>query len=158
MGLDMYLYLSNTFSSKYGRDEEKEAENVKAVATMMGAEDFLKEDDLQFADVKLQVAYWRKANAIHKFFVDTCANGVDECQDIYVPSEKLMELKNRCEKVLENHDLASELLPSQSGFFFGSTDYDEWYFEDLENTVKQISKVIEKATNSHLSVCYRASW
>jgi hypothetical protein len=155
MGLDMYLYVSKTFSSLYG--EPGEDEKVKSVAQMLDAEDFLNEDELQFADVKFQVAYWRKANAIHKYFVDKCANGKDECQDIYVPMEELVKLKELCEQVLENKSLASELLPSQAGFFFGSTDYDEYYYQDLENTIEQISKVIEK-DNSSWDIYYKASW
>ena len=37
-----------------------------------------------------------------------------------------------CDKVLDDNSLAEELLPTRSGFFFGSTDYDEWYFEDIK--------------------------
>ena len=154
----MYLYVSNTYYSKYGRDEQKEKENVKTVAKMIKAEDFLFDDDFQSATVQLQVAYWRKANAIHKFFVDTCANGEDDCQEIYVDRDHLVELKSLCEKVLENHDLAPELLPTQSGFFFGSYEYDEWYFENLKNTIKQISKVIDRTEDTCWDITYSASW
>lgn len=152
----MYLYVSKTFSSKYGRPGEDE--KVKSVAQMMSAEDFLDEDELQFVDVKFQVAYWRKANAIHKYFVDKCADGKDECQDIYVPHEDLVKLKELCEKVLDDKSLARELLPSQSGFFFGSTEYDEYYYQDLEDTIKQISRVITKAEDNNWGIYYHASW
>jgi hypothetical protein len=152
----MYLYVSQTFFSKYGKPGE--VEKVKSIAQMMSAEDFLNEDEHQFVDVKFQVAYWRKANAIHKYFVDKCANGKDECQDIYVPREDLVKLKELCEKVLDDKSLARELLPSQSGFFFGSTEYDEYYYQDLEDTIKQISKVINKAEDNHWDIYYRASW
>lgn len=156
MGLDQYLYVSKCFSSLYGRPGEDE--KVKSVAQMMGAEDFLDEDKLQFVNVKFQVAYWRKANAIHKYFVDKCADGKDECQDIYVPHEDLVKLKELCEKVLDDKSLARELLPSQSGFFFGSTEYDEYYYQDLEDTIKQISRVITKAEDNNWGIYYHASW
>lgn len=154
----MYLYVSETFSSKYG--EPGEDEKVKSIAQMMGAEDFLNEDKLQFADVKFQVAYWRKANAIHKYFVDKCADGKDECQDIYVELDDLVKLKELCDKVLDDKSLASELLPSQSGFFFGGTEYDEWYYQDLELTIQQISKVIDRVNQEdcHWNIYYCASW
>lgn len=157
MGLDMYLYIGNTFS-KYSPVDGND--KVKSVAKMLNAEDFIKEDGIQFANVKLQVAYWRKSNAVHQYFVDTCAEGKDECQEIYVGLENLEDLKNRCEKILENHDLASELLPTQSGFFFGSTEYDEYYFKDLKDTIKQITPVIErlKDKNCMWDVYYQASW
>ena len=48
-----------------------------------------------------------------------------------------------CEKRMKNPLLAQTLLPTQDGFFFGSTDYDEWYLEDLKSYVEQV-KIIEK--------------
>lgn len=38
--------------------------------------------------------------------------------------------------------VAEQLLPTQDGFFFGSTTYDEWYIEDLLDTVNALSKVL----------------
>ena len=40
-------------------------------------------------------------------------------------------------------EFAMEHLPSRSGFFFGSTEYDDWYVRDLEDTVEQIDDVID---------------
>jgi hypothetical protein len=106
----------------------------------------------------VQVAYWRKANAVHKFFVDL-AGGKDECQDIYVERENLQELLNRCDTILESKDVekAKELLPAQSGFFFGSTEYDEWYFLGLENTQEVLTKIIKDAPKDW-EFYYSASW
>jgi hypothetical protein len=36
---------------------------------------------------------------------------------------------------MDQQELAAELLPTTSGFFFGSTDYDEWYYTDIQRTV-----------------------
>jgi hypothetical protein len=36
--------------------------------------------------------------------------------------------------------VAKELLPTQAGFFFGSTDYDEYYYEDLVYTRDLLDK------------------
>jgi len=160
MGLDMYLYAEKFYSSSsWGKSEGKEG--VDTIAKMMDAESLLfsDEDNVQFAELKLEIAYWRKANAIHKFFVDTCADGVDNCQETYVSVENLQELLGRCKEVLENRDLASEILPSQSGFFFGSTEYDDWYFQDLERTVKTLEKIISQIeSHSDWDIYYRASW
>jgi hypothetical protein len=43
-----------------------------------------------------EVGYWRKANAIHGWFVRECGNNVDECQEIVVPKIKLLELQALC--------------------------------------------------------------
>jgi len=156
MGLDMYLY-ARQFVSASSWAGEKESSKVKEVANMMNGNNFLMEDSLQFAEIKLQVAYWRKANAIHKYFVDQCANGKDECQDTYVEREQLQDLLNRCKTILEDHSKAGELLPSRSGFFFGSTDYDEWYFYDLEQTVPVLEKILKDAPIDW-EFEYQASW
>jgi hypothetical protein len=156
MGLDMYLY-ARQFVSLSSWAGEKESSKVKEVANMMNGNNFLMEDSLQFAEIKLQVAYWRKANAIHKYFVDQCANGKDECQDTYVEREQLQDLLNRCKTILEDHSKAGELLPTRSGFFFGSTDYDEWYFYDLEQTVPVLEKILKESPRDW-EFEYQASW
>ena len=43
--------------------------------------------------------YWRKANQIHKWFVDHCQDGIDDCREAYVSDEQLEELLNLCKKV-----------------------------------------------------------
>lgn len=42
----------------------------------------------------------------------------------------------------KNTKVAIQLLPPQSGFFFGSTDIDEWYLKDIEETIETLSKVL----------------
>lgn len=118
-----------------------------------------------FPDIKLRVkeicfelGYWRKANAIHKWFVDETQEGEDECNESYVSIEQLRELKELCKKELaekDNEDFEG-VLETQSGFFFGSTEKDEWFYNDMENTIKIIDeaeKIAEKC-----DFYYRASW
>jgi wyosine [tRNA(Phe)-imidazoG37] synthetase (radical SAM superfamily) len=98
-----------------------------------------------------EAAYWRKANAIHGWFVDNVQDGVDECQESYVSYEQLQELKKLCLEVIETKD-ASKLQP-RSGFFFGSTEVDEYYMEDLKRTVEMLDKLDPDA-----DYYYQASW
>lgn len=102
------------------------------------------------------VFYWRKANAIHAWFVDNCADGVDECQHIDVSYDQLCQLRDLCKQVLDDHSKAEELLPTQEGFFFGSTEYDEWYFEYIENTYNMLKEELDHQYPS--DYVYRASW
>ena len=106
-----------------------------------------------------EVAYWRKANAIHKYFVDNVQDGIDDCRyHNEVTKEILEDLLERCGKALNNHDLAPELLPRCSGFFFGGTNYDEWYFRDIEETFNYITHIL-KTTNFDIEMlCYCSSW
>lgn len=158
MGLDMYLYAKQFVSAASWGDEE-DCKKVKTIAHLMKGDKFLMNDkyDLQFAELKLQVAYWRKANAIHQYFVNKCADGKDECQDIYVTKDHLEDVLWRCKVILQDKNRAQELLPTQSGFFFGSTDYDDWYYEDLERTIPMLEKILKNAPEEW-EFEYKASW
>jgi len=83
-------------------------------------------------------AYFRKVNFIFAFFSEKM---VDEYFS-FVEKSDVEELISRCEKVLADHSKAQELLPTQSGFFFGSTDYDEWYFNDVKDCLEQMKKFL----------------
>ena len=119
-----------------------------------------------------ELMYWRKANQIHNWFVQNCQNGVDDCEYYAITVADLMKLKELCEKILtmtekrkamrytsysatekeevdvlyltpEGVEYATEHLPSRSGFFFGSTEYDDWYVLQLKDTVEQINDTLD---------------
>lgn len=105
------------------------------------------------------VAYWRKANQIHKWLVDNTQEGLDEGKESDVSREQLATLVGLCKQVLADHSIASSLLPTQAGFFFGSTDYDDGYFSDLEETIKMLEPLLEETPNDWIySFHYSASW
>ena len=97
-----------------------------------------KEENIEDTDVEL--VYWRKANAIHSFFVGE--KDYESCDVIEVSKEMLVELLNKCEEVIKNKDKAEDILPSCSGFFFGSTLYEDYYFQDLQETIDKITPII----------------
>ena len=68
---------------------------------------------------------------------------------------QLKELVDICKKVLDDHSLAEELLPTEEGFFFGSTDYDEYYYKDLEETVEMLEPLLEDEVGEY---SYCSSW
>ena len=84
------------------------------------------------------LGYFRKVNFLVKYFADLGFD-VDHQTPFCINKGDIKELLDRCNEVLENHDLAEELLPTMSGFFFGNTDYNEYYFDD----VKQVKDYIE---------------
>lgn len=61
-------------------------------------------------------------------------------------------------KVIINPEVAEELLPSCGGFFFGSTSYDEWYMQDIENTIKIIKNVLATTDFETQMLVYCSSW
>jgi hypothetical protein len=102
-----------------------------------------------------QIGYWRKANAIHKWFVDNTQDGNDNCQESDVSIEQILVLYNLCKKVIKNPKKHGELLPMQEGFFFGSTEYSDYYLEYVKDT----KKILKKCLNNPLEKYqYQASW
>ena len=155
MGLDQYLFAKNYLSPMAWRGEETNAK-FEEVKQAVGCGSFL---DTQLPSIQCQVkvGYWRKANAIHQWFVDNCQGGEDDCREAYVDREQLRELRALCQEVLSNKMLATEMLPTQSGFFFGSTEYDEWYFKDLELTVEIIDRCLNEVP-ADWDFFYGSSW
>lgn len=155
MGLDMYLH-AKRYESNYRYQVERNGENdtFKTILTAIGGYVSPESPSLE---VSTTIGYWRKVNAVHNWFVNELADGRDECQPIYVPREKLIELRDICQQILGDHSLAEELLPTGSGFFFGTTEYDEWYFRGLEDTVTQINEALI-TLDEKWSFEYQASW
>ena len=116
----------------------------------------------QFAGITVEypVGYWRKANAIHNFFVQNVGEDVDDCREMWVDRDILVELRSRCDDVLKadnTEEMAQEVgLETVSGFFFGDTSYDNWYKEDLKLTIDICDFVL--ALPEEYSIHYQASW
>ena len=94
--------------------------------------------EITASDPRKEVAYFRKVNFLMAYF-----NYEGNCEYKPIGKEEIEELIDRCKKVLDNHELADELLPTTSGFFFGSTDYNEWYFNDVESVRTTFEDMLE---------------
>lgn len=152
MGLDMCLYRKH-----YIRNHEMyKPENRDAVTVITGGEVNKKIKPERITYVVEEVGYWRKANHIHKWFVDKVQGGVDNCGSYYVDRETLENLLEDCKQVKSNHALAEVYLPTQSGFFFGGTDYDEYYYRDIEDTIKILEGILEDKDADEFE--YSSSW
>ena len=138
MGLDMYLY------------------RTKKIEGINSPEEYGK---LSFTAKYDDVGYWRKANAIHQWFVKNAQ--VDEKNSFsfaFITKQQLENLMNVVTKVLNDHTLAESLLPTQAGFFFGSTEYDEWYFTNVEKTRDTLERALLETDWEKQVVLYHASW
>lgn len=169
MGLDMYLEIRKSeYRSKYSKNKGSrlKLEYPKDIT------EFIPDlTDLRISrQTNYEVGYWRKANQIHNWFMQNCArrdeydNPIDDCRPIEITVDKLEELLDTCKKVLADHSLAGSLLPTTDGFFFGSTEYDDYYFGELEQTVEIIEPVLKFAKHKleikdyAWEVYYQASW
>jgi hypothetical protein len=152
MGLDMYLYKKNYI--RQGEWYKPEVVNEVVVKTGGEVDNRIKSERVRY--VVEEVGYWRKANQIHNWFVENVQNGNDNCGSYYVSRDKLEELLDLCKKVKVDNALAEAYLPSVSGFFFGGTEYDEWYFNDIDNTIKIIEECLEDKYADDFE--YSSSW
>jgi hypothetical protein len=143
MGLDMYLNAKRFIWF----NEEELAETVASV--------FPELKGRKVKEVIVEAMYWRKANAVHKWFVDNVQNGDDNCEEHWVSREKLAELRDLVKDALDRRD--SDQLPPQAGFFFGSTDVNDWYWDDLQSTADGLDKVLTDFPE-RWDFYYRSSW
>lgn len=165
----------------------QELEKVKPFIT-------IENPKLGWKEITSKLGYWRKANHIHKWFVDHVQHGEDDCGHYRVSKQQLSDLLKTCKtvldhsvlvddevqvgtsfedtadevfvpvpvmetgKVIKNTLYAERLLPVQSGFFFGGTNYDQWYYEDIQDTVKILEKALAEVDFDKEYVFYRSSW
>jgi len=146
MGLDQYLYAEHYIASFVPRY------NVTVSLTKNGAAIDIPGEPKYLVT---EVGYWRKANEIHRWFCQL-DDGRDECQRIYVTRDNLRNLLDIVNEVLADPDKGPDKLPTQSGFFFGSTDYDEYYIEDLQETKRIIEDALK--IDDDWTFYYQASW
>jgi hypothetical protein len=164
MGLDMYLhakkYVEKIDWNKL-RDLDLDMDSDEAIMPLWneivetaGMKDVA--TDIYGVNVEVTAAYWRKSNQIHKWFVDNVQGGNDDCGNYYVSNDKLKELRETCRQALFAKD--PSLLPPQAGFFFGSYDIDEWYWEDIKRTIKKLDRLFQLPDFDQLSFYYNSSW
>lgn len=172
MGLDLYLY----------RKVYVSPEMAKPIQTILGVQQ-------RIDGVIVEEIYWRKANAIHGWFVENVQDGIDDCRSYPVTVAQLRNLlecvktvlagselvpgdvcvgttyspngeavrRTVAGQVIKDASLAQKLLPTRPGFFFGSTDYDQMYIDDLKYTKDELERVL---TNHHPldEFFYQSSW
>jgi hypothetical protein len=149
MGLDMYLNGRIYVGANYEHSNVTGSVNLKRNN---------QEIDIpldKVVSVELDLGYWRKANAIHKYFIDNCADGNDDCSKVIIERSDLENLLDLCKKVSSHPFLAEELLPTQSGFFFGSTEYDDYYLDCIKDTIQIIEDALKY---KNVDYVYSASW
>lgn len=154
MGLDQYL-TKKTYVKNWNHMSDDEKHNV----TIEGKKSKqIKPERVTY--IEEEIGYWRKANQIHNWFVENVQNGNDNCGTYYVEVGQLEELSENCKAVLTDHSKADRLLPTQPGFFFGGTEYDEWYFDQLEQTVEIIDGILAemKENDTYYEFYYQSSW
>ena len=148
MGLDMYLN-AKRYLWRSREEDVKIAQNISDLD--------IGNDGMRVREVVCEAMYWRKANAIHYWFVQNVQGGEDDCREYRVPREQLKSLVGVCEEVLSDPSKADDLLPPSEGFFFGSTEIDDWYWDDIKATIGTIKRMLEN-TPDDWEFYYASSW
>lgn len=144
MGLDMYLAARKSlYSSEYHTPDKDAVTALRALDILKGVP--TRDDGTDAIEIKIDLMYWRKANHIHAWFVENVQKGQDDCGNYYVEREQLVALDKLCAEVVmsSSASVAEEKLPCSTGFFFGGTDYDEWYFAQTKDTMVGLQKLLE---------------
>lgn len=90
--------------------------------------------------------YFRKVNCIYGYCADN--ELIEDGEVAMLDHEHMLDILKRAKEILsqptEEKKLAKgkELLPTQGGFFFGSTDYDKWYIEGIAEVAKKFEDMI----------------
>ena len=102
------------------------------------------------------VIAWRKRNQIHGYF-DRLFDEVENCEAYPISIEQLEKLVDTCKTVLENHDSAEDLLPVRGGIFFGNYEYNDFYFNQVGETMEDLKNLI-KSHDGKTQYYYYAWW
>jgi hypothetical protein len=160
MGLDMYLNKKTYVGGNYDHNGVKGSIKLTRKAHDPKTNEIIKEpikvNLKRVTYIEEELCYWRKSNQIHAWFVDNVQDGNDDCRNYYVDIEHIKELLSLCEAVTKQKD--PSLLPSRGGFFFGSTDADEYYYDDIKRTSRELRKVIREYEKESFSIYYESSW
>lgn len=173
MGLDQYL----TAERYIPRHEYTKNDSTGYLDSFVNPEFDVLTKGLDFIDpnhytagmsMEYPVGQWRKANQIHNWFVQNVQGDEDDCGRYYVPQEKLQELRFACMKVLLVRDNSDDViertaeavgLAPMRGFFFGGYEYDDWYFDQLQDTVSILDRVrLSKQLSDGYAIFYSSSW
>lgn len=175
MGLDMYLRKKTYVGANYQHNNVKGiikltegVENKKVAITLN-----------RVSEITENVAYWRKVNAVHNWFVENIQDGNDNCEEYYLSSDKMKELVELCKTSIEivkkspkitkiekdwngkdynyevfNVDEEQIDLKTSSSFFFGEVEYTTYYLDGLEETISQLEPLLLEEGSFY----YQSSW
>lgn len=165
MGLDMYLYKKNHLSEEQETTLREAKAMIETYNELFDMEESKSRKDYWLKQTKkwqdklatipedTEVCYWRKANAIHAWFErylqrEYGIEEIEDCESYVITTKCLEELVADCKSVLAYSqdkcfkEVAARYMPTQAGFFYGSTDYDEWYVGDLQATATKLASIL----------------
>jgi hypothetical protein len=182
MGLDMYL----SKKSYVKQWEHRKPEDQFNVSVKKGGVTYPNIKPERISYVTEELMYWRKANQIHGWFCTNGEEEINEVKyrltktdlDVLLETCKsVLEVINKSKKrtiqvaggwkdgeeymvdkeVYDNEDVIKDLLPPTEGFFYGAYEIDEWYKQNIEETLEFLEKELPNCEEDD-EFEYYASW
>ena len=160
----MYFYARKTTYKSFSKwDKPDRVDETNYPEDLKTFSDYIYDRNFKSAEteIRCQIGYFRKFNALHSYIVKTFADGLDNCQDILLYRKDVEQIKKVLDEVLNAHqqvEKAKEILPTQSGFFFRGTDYDEFYFDDVKDAADLMQSFLDNLDFESYQLVYQASW
>lgn len=129
----------------------------------MGLDMYLERVSRNDSGNRAEVHYWRKANSIHNWILKETGTPSDfnaGDNGIELTKDMLIKFVEQAETVLrdKSDETSARLIPSCSGFFFGNTAYDEWYYKDIESTAEKFKQLINTFDFETYELVYSCWW
>lgn len=181
MGLDMYLS-KKTYVKQWSH---RQPEDQFEVSVKKGGETYSNIKPERVSYVVEELMYWRKANQIHGWFCNNTEEIVADVK-YYVTKTDLEVLLETCKTVLDilakapkktkqvvagwkngeqytedvevyDNDVLQDILPPTQGFFFGSDTIDDYYKQDIIDTMNFLQQELSECQEDD-EYEYYASW
>lgn len=147
MGLDIILKVTKLSTTTNGKSDVNKMTNVNEVNSTGASAEF---------------AYWRKFNALHGYFVRYY--NVENCEELILTKEMVADLKERVINITSSEfsedaeRIAEKNLPIMVGPFFGSYDYDDFYYRNIYQLRDILTSLEVLIESNDLRFAYIASF
>lgn len=123
----------------------------------MGLDMYVEKVNRKNSQIREELMYWRKFNALHNWFVQNVQGGVDDCEMYQFNKEHIIKLVDCLKETLETKN--SDKFQPVGGFFFGSTEVDEYYWEEVKRTLNKFEDLLQYFDwDGEWELCYQSSW
>lgn len=91
-----------------------------------------------------ELFYYRKLNSLQNYFESNF--NIDNCEKVELTLDIVNDIKNLVDTVIKDNTEESAIknFPTTNGFFYGGTDYDKWYFNNLNNISRDMNELLTK--------------
>ncbi|MDE9492890.1 hypothetical protein KKJ09_04580 [Xenorhabdus bovienii] len=119
---------------------------------------FLSDDKNDIQDdinEKTQVGYFRKINSLFNW-VNINVQSIENCTTILISKDVLIKLSSILDELTP--DNCHKLFPTCDGFFFGSAEYDKYYWFDVEEVKNWLKGILNSFDFENKNLYFWAWW